>query len=178
MRYEKKRMLVLFLITLVVASVSLANAPLTTVQVDLERYQGTWYEIARLPLFWERTLVNVTATYSLREDGKITVLNAGKVLSPSGLNSSVKGLAWVPDSSETGKLKVQFFSAFSSDYWVLDLDQQGYSWAIVGQPDRTFLWILSRTPQMDEELYAHLVQKVEQMGFNLEKLEKVLQQYD
>lgn len=152
-------------------------AGLTTVQVDLERYTGTWYEIAKLPLFWQFNLVNVTATYQIREDGRIDVLNEGYVGSKDGLKSTARGLAWVPDPKETGKLLVQFFRGITSDYWVIMLDEIDYRYAVVSDPEKNTLWILSRTPHMDEALYAQLVEQLENWGFDLTQFKKTPQDW-
>jgi apolipoprotein D and lipocalin family protein len=143
--------------------------------VDINRYAGTWYEIARLPNSFEKDLVGVTATYTVREDGKIDVLNQGYVKTLDGKLKQTKGVAKVPNPEEPGKLKVYFFLFFGADYFILELDQDNYQYALVGSSTSNFLWILSRTPQMDPEIYAMLENKARRLGYPVEKLIKVPQ---
>ena len=118
--------------------------------VDLNRYEGLWYEIARLPNFFERKLKCTSATYSLRKDGKITVLNKGYFLTDPKKLSSIQGVAWVPDQKAPAKLKVQFFWPFSGDYWIMELDKE-YRYVLVGDPKYKYLWI----PTMLLLLFIH-----------------------
>jgi len=146
-------------------------------KVDLARYLGKWYEIARFPFVFEDGLVNTTATYSLLDNGKIRVLNEGYRGTAAGKKETAKGAAWVPDSQQSSKLKVSFFAPFSSDYWVIALDDLNYSYAMVSSGYK-YLWILSRTPQMDDTLYAALVEQAAALGFQTEKLYKVPQNWE
>lgn len=147
----------------------------TVSEVDLQKYAGTWYEIARFPHSFEKNLVGVTATYTLRENGKIGVLNQGYKNSLDGKHKKANGKAKVPDPSQPGRLKVSFFLFFYGDYFVLELDQQDYQWAMIGSSTPNYFWILSRTPQMDEDVYQSLLEKARQRGYDLSKLEKVPQ---
>jgi apolipoprotein D and lipocalin family protein len=135
---------------------------------------GKWYEIARLPNRFQRQCASdTTATYTLRPDGKITVLNECR--KADGSRKSARGTARLAD--ETGpntKLKVTFFWPFSGNYWIIDLDPE-YRWAVVGEPGRDYLWILARAPELDTELYKQIVERVEQRGFDTEKLLKTRQ---
>jgi len=143
--------------------------------LDLNKYLGTWYEIARYDHRFERGLVGVTANYSLREDGKIKVLNSGYQDSLTGKYSEAIGKAKIPDPiNEPAKLKVSFFWIFYGDYFVLELEEN-YNWAIIGSSSDNYLWILSRTPQIDDELYHSLLAKIEKRGYNVSKLIKVKQ---
>ncbi len=146
----------------------------TVTELDLGKYMGTWYEIARYPHKFEKGLVGVTATYSLLPDGKITVVNQGYKNSLNGELSVARGKAKLPDKSQPGKLKVSFFWIFYADYFVLDLDP-GYQWAVIGSSSDNYLWILSRSPQMDEALYNQLIEKIRNRGYDLSRLEKVPQ---
>jgi apolipoprotein D and lipocalin family protein len=147
----------------------------TTVKsLDLNRYLGTWYEIARFPHSFEKNLVGVTATYSLREDGKIKVINQGFKNTLEGERSEAVGKAKIPDPSEPGKLKVSFFWIFYADYFVLELDEN-YQYVMIGSSSPKYFWILSRTPQMAPEVYEMLLEKARKRGYNLEKLYKVPQ---
>jgi apolipoprotein D and lipocalin family protein len=141
---------------------------------DLNRYLGTWYEIARLPHRFEKNLTKVTATYSLRDDGKIKVVNRG--FDPQKNKwSEANGKAWIPDPKVPARLKVSFFWFFSADYRIIDLDQQQYSYAMVTSNSRNYFWILSRTPALDDTIYTTLIGKARQYGFDTEKIEKVSQ---
>jgi apolipoprotein D and lipocalin family protein len=135
---------------------------------DLNRYLGTWYEIARLPHRFEKDLINVTATYSLRSDGKIQVLNRG-FKSAKNKWSEAKGKAWVPDRNVPARLRVSFFWPFAADYRVIKLDPD-YQWAVVTSNSKDYLWILSRTPKMDDAVYGTLIQFIRENGFDLEKI--------
>jgi apolipoprotein D and lipocalin family protein len=138
--------------------------------VDLERYIGTWHEIARYPnRFQKEDCVATTATYALRDDGKISVDNRCRKGSPDGPESTASGKAWVVDPKTNARIKVQFFWPFSGDYWIIQLGDQ-YEYAVVGHPERTYLWILSRTPKMEPEMYARILARLEQQGYDPEQL--------
>ena len=147
----------------------------TTVKtLDLNRYLGTWYEIARFPHSFEKNLVGVTATYSLRDDGKIKVLNEGYKKTLDGERSKAVGKAKIPDKNEPGKLKVSFFWIFYANYFVLELDSN-YQYVMIGSSSDKYFWILSRTPQMDSTTYEMLLEKARKRGYDLSKLYKVPQ---
>lgn len=145
--------------------------------VDLTRYAGRWYEIARFPHRFERDLVNVTATYTIRADGRIDVLNQGKKGSPVGEQSDARAVAWIPDSSEPARLKVRFFWPFAADYRIVALDQEGYQYAMVTSSSWNFLWILGREPQLDDDTYTMLVNQAREHGFDVSQLYKVSQEW-
>jgi len=148
----------------------------TTVKtLDLNRYLGKWYEIARFPHSFEKNLVGVTATYKLREDGMIEVLNEGFKGTLDGEHSKATGKAKIPNKLEPGKLKVSFFWIFYADYYVLELDQTDYQYAMIGSSSDKYFWILCRTPQMDPAIYNLLTDRARKRGYNLEKLYKVPQ---
>jgi len=143
--------------------------------LDIQQYLGTWYEIARFDHGFERGLVGVTATYSLRRDGKIKVVNSGYRDSLDGKLSKAVGKAKIPDPlNEPAKLKVSFFLFFYGDYFVMELDEE-YQWAIVGSTTDKYLWILSRTPVMKQELYSQLLDKLKERGYDVSRLIKVKQ---
>ncbi len=146
----------------------------TVKELDLNKYLGTWYEIARFPHSFEKNLVGVTATYTLRKDGKIEVLNQGYKSTLEGERSQIVGKARIPDFKQPGKLEVSFFWIFYADYNVLELDEN-YRYAMIGSSSPKYFWILSRTPQMDRATYEMLLEKARKRGYNLENLEKVLQ---
>jgi apolipoprotein D and lipocalin family protein len=134
--------------------------------VELEKYLGKWYEIAHLPARFQEGCTNTTATYTLSEDGNISVLNE---CIKNGKVKQAKGKAKVVDKNTGAKLKVSFFWPFSADYWIIDLGKD-YHYAIVGTPNRKYLWVLSRTPQMDDKLYSRLIESVKSKGFDVSNL--------
>jgi len=140
--------------------------------IDLKRYLGTWYEIARLPNSFEKGLENITATYNLRSDGKIEVINAGI---KNGQKKIAKGIAWIPDKNCTGKLLVSFFWIFKSQYNIILLNEVDYSYSVVTSSTNNYLWILSRKPKISNELYDDLVKFVSSKGFDIAKIIKVAQ---
>jgi len=145
----------------------------TVNNLELQKYLGKWYEIARYDHRFERGLVGVTAEYSVRPDGKIKVVNSGYKKSLDGPYSEAIGKAKIPDpEKEPGKFKVSFFWIFYTDYFVLELDDN-YQWAVIGSSSDKYLWILSRTPQMEEELYKTLLGKIKKRGYDITTLIEV-----
>ena len=142
------------------------DQPLEVVDsVDLERYLGRWYEIASYPMYFQRGCTATTADYSLREDGLIEVINSCRKKTLDGKLKQAKGKAKVVDTTTNAKLKVSFFGPFWGPYWIIDLDPD-YQWAVVGGPKRKYLWILSRTPKMDEALYDEIVARLPAKGYD------------
>jgi len=146
----------------------------TVKELDLNRYLGKWYEIARFPHSFEKNLVGVTATYRLKDDGMIEVLNEGFKGTLDGEHSKAIGKAKIPNKLEPGKLKVSFFWIFYADYFVLELDPN-YQYVMIGSSSDKYFWILSRTLQMDSTVYNMLIDKARKRGYNLDKLYKVPQ---
>lgn len=141
--------------------------------VDLSRYVGRWYEIARLPNRFEKKCADtVTADYAIRDDGKIDVIN--RCRKANGEFTTSKGKAKITDKQTNAKLKVTFFWPFYGNYWILDLGSN-YEYAVVGDPSRKYLWILSRTPKMDETVYQQLLIKMTERGFDTTKVIKTVQ---
>ena len=136
---------------------------------DLSRYLGTWYEIARLDHSFERGLVKVTAEYSMRDDGKVRVVNRGYNLGKNEWKRA-EGKAKFKQSEDIGWLEVSFFGPFYAAYIILALDHENYSYALVSGPNTSYLWILSRSPQLDEEIVQKLLAKAESFGFNTGEL--------
>ena len=143
-------------------------------KVDLNRYLGTWYEIATIPQRFQKGCTAVSATYTLRPDGKIKVLNECRKDSLNGKYKAAKGKAWVTDTLTNAKLKVQFFWPFSGAYWIIELDSS-YQYAVVGHPDRKYLWILSRSRKMDDALYNDLMERIKNHGYELSGIVKTPQ---
>lgn len=149
--------------------------PLQTVaHVDLSRYLGTWYEIANFPQSFQRGCTATTATYTLRADGDIDVLNRCRKGSVDGEEKSALGRARVVDRATNAKLEVSFFRPFWGDYWIIDLSDD-YSYAVVGHPGRDYLWILARTPTMAEATYQSLVTRLTAQGYETSRLVRTLQ---
>jgi apolipoprotein D and lipocalin family protein len=142
--------------------------------VDIRKYIGTWYEIATIPQRFQKGCVGVTAQYSLREDGDIEVINTCRQGTLDGKVRAVHGKAWVMDKKTNAKLRVRFFWPFSGAYWIIGLDAD-YQWAIVGHPNRNYLWILSRTPRMEDALYEELLKLIAAKGYDLSKIKRTLQ---
>ncbi|MFC1481303.1 lipocalin family protein [Candidatus Neomarinimicrobiota bacterium] len=143
-------------------------------ELDLNRYVGTWYEIARFPHRFERDLTRVTATYALRDDGKVDVINRGFKAGDPDRMSEAKGKAWVPDPDVPARLKVSFFWPFAGDYRVIALDKD-YHYAMVISSSWKYFWILCRQPTMADETYHRLVDMAAAYGFNTDKIIKVPQ---
>ncbi|MGZ6210596.1 MAG: lipocalin family protein [Syntrophales bacterium] len=158
-----------------VARTKLSPPPLQVVSyVDLKKYIGTWYEIARFPNRFQEGCVGTSATYTLLQDGKIGVLNQCHKGTLDGEISSAKGKARVVDKKTNAKLKVSFFWPFSGDYWIIDLGEN-YEYAVVGYPDRKYLWILSRKPEIDEATYNRILEKLRMQSYDVSKLMKTKQ---
>ncbi len=147
--------------------------PLSTpARVDINRYLGRWYEIARIDHSFQKDCVASTAEYSLRPDGDIRVINSCRKDTPDGPLRSVEGRAWVVDKDTNAWLQVRFFWPFLGDYVIIDLDEKNYDYAVVGHPSRDYLWILSRSPQMEAELYGKLLERIAKQGYDLNRISK------
>jgi apolipoprotein D and lipocalin family protein len=145
-------------------------------ELDLARYAGLWYEIARYPQFFQRNCAGeVTARYTLREDGRVDVHN--RCRRADGREIDAKGVARRSDpEGPASRLEVRFAPGWLSalpfvwaDYWVIDLDPQ-YRWAVVGSPSRKYLWILSRTPRLDEATYERILRRIRAQGYDTDRL--------
>lgn len=145
-----------------------ARVPLGPVaQVDVDRYAGRWFEIARFPNNFERGCAGVTAEYARREDGRLSVVNTCR--EPDGELRRAEGSARIVDSVSNAKLKVRFGGPFEGDYWVLDRASD-YSWSLVGEPRGRYLWVLAREPKISDALKAELVDKLKARGYNTDAL--------
>jgi apolipoprotein D and lipocalin family protein len=168
--------LLLLGVAAVVGEVAFAEskAALQTVPyVDLTRYVGRWYEIARYPTRFEKDCASdVTATYTQLSGGKIEVLNECR--KADGQVKRSKGRASVVDKRTNAKLKVTFFWPFSGDYWIIGLAPD-YGYAIVGEPDRKYIWILSRSSQLTESVYGQIVTRARELGYDPSRLTKTRQ---
>ena len=146
----------------------------TVEKVDINKYAGHWYEIARLPNSFEKGLKCVTATYTLKKNDKIEVLNKGYSLKDIGKFNTAKGTAWVPNTEYPGRLKVRFFWPFAGNYYIISLDEK-YNYALVGDPSRKYLWVLSRSKDLDSTIYSELLDIAKINGFDIDNIIKVNQ---
>ena len=160
----------------VIATSTSAADPLPTVpSVDLGRYAGIWHEVARLPNWFQRSCVRSTARYIPNADGSMTVINT--CTKATCRQSSIEGVATAVPCSGNARLRVKFGgmaalvpASREGNYWIIALDQENYQWAMVGTPDRRFLWILSRQPCLDPQVYACLKQQACRLGFDVGSL--------
>jgi apolipoprotein D and lipocalin family protein len=136
---------------------------------EINRYLGTWYEIARLDHRFERGLNNISATYTLRDDGGINVLNKGWNQT-EGAWEQAEGKAYFVDQPDKGRLKVSFFGPFYGDYNIIALDKKNYAYAMITGPDKSYFWILSRTRQLPKATLEALIEQAKQKGFATDKL--------
>lgn len=149
---------------------------LTTVPyVDLKKYAGTWYEIASFPQRFQKGCTCTTAEYSLTDKEYVIVENRCRKDSVTGKLSYIKGKAFVDENSGNAKLKVQFFWPFKGKYWIIDLADD-YSYAVVGHPNRNYLWILSRTSTMNDATYQKIISKIKENGFDSAKIKRTKQE--
>jgi apolipoprotein D and lipocalin family protein len=148
--------------------------PLETVEtVDLERYMGLWHEQASFPQRFQEGCTATTATYTLRDDGQVDVLNQCHKGSPEGPLDTAEGRARLPDLQQPAKLEVSFFRPFWGDYWVIDLGPD-YEYAVVGHPSRDYLWVLSREPVLEAGVYQGVLERLRAKGYPLERLERTV----
>lgn len=136
---------------------------------DLERYLGKWYEIARLDHSFERGLTQVTAAYSLRDDGGVRVLNRGYDVKKGRWNEA-EGKAYFVESPDIGRLKVSFFGPFYGAYNIIELDHENYRYAMIIGNGTKYLWILAREPQLDPAVLAGLLEQARGLGFDTDQL--------
>ena len=151
--------------TLVSISQTLQTVPF----VDLGKYAGKWYEIASFPQRFQKNCTCTTAEYTLTDNGFVIVENRCKKDNPNGKQTYIKGKAFVVENSGNAKLEVQFFWPFKGKYWIIDLADD-YSYAVVSHPNRKYLWILSRTPQLPEKIYEEILSRLKEKNFDLAKL--------
>jgi apolipoprotein D and lipocalin family protein len=154
----------LFILPLFSKAQELSTVP----SVDLQRYVGLWYEIATFPQSFQKGCRCTTAEYTLHEKGYVIVENR---CNRNNKGSYIKGKAFPVENSGNAKLKVQFFWPFKGDYWIIDLAED-YSYAVVSEPSKKYLWILSRNKNLDSNVYESILSRLKNKGFDLSKLEK------
>lgn len=143
----------------------------TVPSLDVSRFMGRWYELARYDHKFERGMTHVTATYILKDDGKIEVINEGI---RDGVAKKAEGKAKQPDPNDPGKLKVSFFLFFYSDYYILELDPD-YNYVVIGSSTDKYLWIMCREKTMPAEVYDGIIQRLQERGYDTSKLQTVEQ---
>lgn len=136
---------------------------------EAQRYMGKWYEIARLDHSFERGMTQVTAEYTLQEEGGVKVVNRGYLAESDEWNEA-EGQAYFVEQPDTAYLKVSFFGPFYGSYVVFDLDKENYQYAFVSGPDLSYLWLLSRTPEVDESVMQRFLQQADRAGFDTDAL--------
>jgi apolipoprotein D and lipocalin family protein len=163
------RPLLIVLLTLLSACTGIPKAVQPINGFELNRYLGTWYEIARLDHSFERGLSDIRAEYSLRDDGGVKVLNSGYD-AEQGKRHDAEGRAYFIDQADVGRLKVSFFGPFYGAYNIIALDKTSYNWVMICGPNLDYLWILSRTPRLNETTLQALIQQAKALGFATDKL--------
>lgn len=179
-----KKFIAILSIAAIAAIQAVAQTKLEAVpSIDLNKYVGKWYEIAKYPnKFQKQCVANTTANYTLKQNGRIEVKN--ECLLKDGKNDTATGEAKIDDKKSNSKLKVRFAPGALSwlpfvwaNYWVIDLDAD-YQYAVIGEPKREYFWVLSRKPTMDDATYQNILRRAETMGFNPAKVEKSPQNAD
>ena len=176
--FTMNRVFAIFLTTVTMAFATTLqgddNPPTTVARVDLDRYSGLWYEIAKIPnRFQDQCVSDTTAEYALREDGRIDVVN--RCITVAGDPDEAQGVARIVDADTQARLEVSFVSLFGwylfwGDYWVLGLAED-YAYSVVGHPERRYGWILSRTPTLDDEKLQHVRNLLSEQGYDPEDFE-------
>jgi apolipoprotein D and lipocalin family protein len=166
-------LLILFIMTLTNCSTA-GDIPKTVHEVDLLKYAGKWYEIAKFPNSFQKNCFCSTAEYTLTDKGYVKVFNECHKGAVGGKLSSITGKAFPVAETNSTKLRVQFFWPFRADYWIVGLADD-YSWAAVSGPSRKYLWILGRSPRMDDSTYQTILLMLQDNGFDLSHLEKTIQ---
>ncbi len=163
------KIITLFIVSFLMSTAMKAQLLQTVPNVDLKKYAGKWYEIASFPQSFQKRCHCTTAEYTPTDKGYIIVENRCNKDSVNGKLSYIKGKAFVVENTGNAKLKVQFFWPFKGDYWIIDLADD-YSYAVVSNPNKKYLWILSRTPKIDATKYKQIIIRLQEKGFDLNKL--------
>lgn len=168
---NRNKIIPLFFLAAIVVS-ACTGVPKGTTAVsgfEIDRYLGTWYEIARLDHRFERGLEAVTAEYTLREDGGVRVVNRGFNTKTAEWEEAI-GKAYLVDAPDIGQLKVSFFGPFYGGYNILELDAENYQYSLVAGPDRSYLWILARSPNLSETIVQSLLETARRLEFPVDEL--------
>ena len=155
--------------SVLITTITIAQTLQTVPYVDLKKYSGKWYEIASFPQRFQKGCYCTTADYTLTDKGFVIVENKCNKGGINGKQSYIKGKAFVVENSGNAKLKVQFFWPFRGKYWIIDLAED-YGYAVVGHPNKKYLWILSRTNTMNESTYQQIISRIKEKGFDISKI--------
>lgn len=169
MRLSLRWPLLVIIVALLASCTSVPDGVKPVQGFELQRYLGQWYELARYDHSFEEGLTQVTATYSMRDDGGVKVVNKGYA-SDTGKWEEAEGTAYLVDEATTAHLKVSFFGPFYASYVVMKLDKANYQYALVTGPDRDYLWLLARTKTLPDNVLAELMSFAENAGYDTEKL--------
>lgn len=165
----KARNKIVFILIIFMRATAISQTLQTVSNVDLKKYSGKWHEIASYPQWFQKGCHCTTAEYTISEKSYVIVENKCYKDSAKGALSYIQGKAFIEKNSGNAKLKVQFFRPFKGKYWIIDLADD-YSYAVVSHPNRKYLWILSRTPEMDDLIYRQVILRLKEKGFDLTKL--------
>lgn len=168
-KVQEQHWMLVTLFFLIFTSFAMSQTLQTVPFVDLNKYAGKWYEIASIPQFFQKGCHSTTAEYTLTDKGYVIVENRCNKDSIHGKQTYIKGKAFVVENSGNAKLKVQFFWPFKGKYWIIDLADD-YSYAVVGNPNRKSLWILSRTAMMNDITYQQIISRIKENGFDISKI--------
>jgi apolipoprotein D and lipocalin family protein len=175
MCFRKRILLGAVCLVLPACSTPAPYPPLETVEfVDIERYLGKWYEIASIPTSFTSGCTGTTAEYTLLDDGRVGVVNQCCIGDPSGRLNRIEGTACVVNCETNAQLSVCFRFFGTGDYWIIDLDED-YQWAVVGEPSRRTLFILSRTPTLDDEIYQGILSRLPEQCYDPDRLQLTVQ---
>ena len=164
-----KRLLLLTIPLILTACTGKPDGVVAVKGFEIDRYLGTWYEIARLDHSFERGLDNITAEYSLRDDGGVKVINRGFSKEDEDWQQA-EGKAYFVDNTDEGHLKVSFFGPFYGSYIIFELDQKDYEYAFVSGPDTSYLWLLARRPEIDDRVKDLFIERAAALGFDTSAL--------
>lgn len=170
--FFKKYFLLFLIAVLLSACASVKNPPQTANNVDLEKYMGSWYEIASFPNYFQRGCRCTVAHYTLLQN-KVKVYNTCRKGDKNKLDGA-SAIGWAVRDSQNSKLKIQFFWPFTANYWILYVSHD-YQNALVGTPNRKYLWILARKPTISQKLYEEMINRARQQGYDTARLIKTQQ---
>ena len=166
---DMKKILLIIIPFIAAACTGKPDGVVAVTDFELDRYLGKWYEIARLDHSFERGLNNISAQYSLQDDGGVKVINSGFSKEDNAWQQA-EGKAYFVDGSDSGHLKVSFFGPFYGSYIIFELDKKNYQYAFVSGPNTSYLWLLSRTPTVDQEVLDRFKKRSQELGFDTSKL--------
>jgi apolipoprotein D and lipocalin family protein len=166
---DMKKLLLIVIPFIAAACTGKPDGVVAVTDFELDRYLGKWYEIARLDHSFERGLNNISAEYTLRDDGGVKVINSGFSKEDNAWEQA-EGKAYFVDGTDSGHLKVSFFGPFYGSYIIFELDRKNYQYAFVSGPNTSYLWLLSRTPQVDQDVLDQFKKRSQELGFDTSKL--------